>query len=342
MGCLGTLIVMAIIMAILEAIASVFSIIVIIFVFIIFAIGIAKLKPIEKYKIYRFKKFEERYYASEEFVSIRKKVNKYVENCNELNKHIKKLKKTHLGIRQVDYGKASYYDNSDYNYSRPEFEKHSQAINVYNCSRNICDSARIKPFKYICKYFEIYPTEKTLSEFENLLNNFEAAINGMKILQIEKTKILSGIENEIPKKIKENGYYRFQLEIGFEDIEIEKIDFPKYKFQYISSGGYAHTECEVVMDIQNLNKFISYLSEKIKFKNSVAGQRALMTSSLRRKILNRDNYTCQKCGNSTFKEPNLLLEIDHKVPLSKGGMTTENNLQVLCWRCNRSKGAKIE
>lgn len=66
-----------------------------------------------------------------------------------------------------------------------------------------------------------------------------------------------------------------------------------------------------------------------------------MTSALKRKILNRDNYTCQKCGNSIRKEPNLLLEIDHIKPLSKGGVTTEENLQVLCWRCNRSKGNKI-
>ena len=66
-----------------------------------------------------------------------------------------------------------------------------------------------------------------------------------------------------------------------------------------------------------------------------------MTSSLRRKILDRDNFTCQLCGNSNKSEPNLLLEIDHIIPLAKGGITTEDNLQVLCWKCNRSKGAKI-
>ncbi|WP_411815422.1 HNH endonuclease [Kurthia gibsonii] len=39
--------------------------------------------------------------------------------------------------------------------------------------------------------------------------------------------------------------------------------------------------------------------------------------------------------------PNLLLEIDHIIPISKGGMSSEDNLQTLCWKCNRSKGAKI-
>ena len=37
----------------------------------------------------------------------------------------------------------------------------------------------------------------------------------------------------------------------------------------------------------------------------------------------------------------LLLEIDHIVPIVKGGLTTEDNLQTSCWKCNRSKGSKL-
>ena len=58
-------------------------------------------------------------------------------------------------------------------------------------------------------------------------------------------------------------------------------------------------------------------------------------------IKNRDNFTCCSCGNSIYDEPNLLLEIDHIIPVSKGGYTTEENLQTLCWKCNRSKGNKF-
>ena len=46
-----------------------------------------------------------------------------------------------------------------------------------------------------------------------------------------------------------------------------------------------------------------------------------MTQDLREAIKKRDNYTCCKCGNSVFKEPNLLLEVDHIIPVSKGGLT---------------------
>lgn len=66
-----------------------------------------------------------------------------------------------------------------------------------------------------------------------------------------------------------------------------------------------------------------------------------MTSSLREKIKGRDSYTCKYCSLSVRDEKNLLLEIDHVIPLSKGGITSEDNLQTLCWKCNRSKGSKV-
>ena len=70
-------------------------------------------------------------------------------------------------------------------------------------------------------------------------------------------------------------------------------------------------------------------------------QRSLMTGKLRLFIMERDDYTCKYCNNSTKKEPNLLLEIDHIIPVSKGGCTVEDNLQTLCWRCNRKKSNKL-
>ena len=66
-----------------------------------------------------------------------------------------------------------------------------------------------------------------------------------------------------------------------------------------------------------------------------------MTNKLREFIKERDNFTCCNCGNSIHIEPNLLLEIDHIIPVSKGGYTVEENLQTLCWKCNRSKSNKI-
>lgn len=288
-----------------------------------------------------WKIYESVYYKSASFLEIKNKINAYINDCNKLNRHIEELKDTSLLSNKVDYGNASYQDSSKWNYQRKHLKDQKYEPNVHNCSRTVCDNARKKPFEYICKYFGIKANEETLSEFENILNNFEAAEEGKKHLQDEKQKILDNIRNDIPFFIKNFSKNKLEKKLGFEQIDMSTAYFPKYVFQYVSSGGNAATQCDIVMNIDNLNKFILYLSEKIKFNKSVAGQRALMTSKLRQKIKERDGFTCKKCGASVQKEPNLLLEIDHIIPVSKGGLTVEENLQTLCWRCNRRKGARL-
>jgi len=66
-----------------------------------------------------------------------------------------------------------------------------------------------------------------------------------------------------------------------------------------------------------------------------------MTSRLRNSIKARDNHTCRNCSVSLVAEPRLLLEVDHIIPVSKGGLSTPDNLQTLCWKCNRSKSNKV-
>ncbi len=49
-------------------------------------------------------------------------------------------------------------------------------------------------------------------------------------------------------------------------------------------------------------------------------------------ILQRDGYKCQWCGRG--KEDGVELQIDHIIPLDKGGKNTIDNAQILCSRCN--------
>lgn len=285
--------------------------------------------------------YKKHYYKSEDFAKIKQRINIYVNDCNELNKHIEELKDISLISNKTDYGDASYQDASSWNYKRKHLKNKKYAPNIHSCSRTVCSNAQKKPFEYICKYFGIKADEETLSNFETILNNFEAAEEGKSHLIEEKNKILKSIENDAPALIRIFDKKGFAKNLGFEEIDMSTLYFPKYVFEYTSSGGNASTRCDIVMDIENLNKFIIFLSDKIKFNQSVAGQRALMTSKLRQHIKERDNFTCKQCGISIEQEPHLLLEIDHIIPVSKGGLTTEDNLQTLCWKCNRSKGAIV-
>ena len=51
-------------------------------------------------------------------------------------------------------------------------------------------------------------------------------------------------------------------------------------------------------------------------------------------VLKRDGFTCRYCGRST---PDVVLEIDHIVPVFDGGSDDPINLAVSCWECNRGK-----
>ncbi len=284
--------------------------------------------------------FEKIYFCSKPFLRIKESIKSYAEDCNELNNHIEDLKSWEISGSTTDYGVAQYIDNSKYSYRRSELNKNQNAKNIYNCSLCVCKNAQQQPFKYICKYFGIKPNEETLEKFECMLNHFAAAEQGKELLQKERDRIVASVSNKIPFVIRKFRPKKLMHKLGFKEIDLSQVYFPRYKFLYISAGGNSSMECNVIMDIDNINRFVLYLSDIVKFKKSAAGQRALMTSSLREKIKKRDNYTCQICGLSIFQEPNLLLEIDHIIPIAKHGLTVEDNLQTLCWRCNRKKGKK--
>ncbi len=282
------------------------------------------------------------YFNSNKFLDIKDSIAQFTKNCNELNNHINELKSSFVDISTYDYGAGELNDNSNYNYKRKEWENNIKNHQTFNCSSTVLKSASNQPIKYLCKYFNIETNESTFANFENVLNNFAAAEQGKTLLKNERDLILNNISGSIPKLILYFSKNKLVQKLGFEDFDFSDLYFPVYTFQYVSAGGNSSSKFDIRLNIGNLEKLISYLNDLIKFRKSAEGQRALMTSALREKIKTRDNFACRKCSLSIKDERNLLLEIDHIIPVSKGGITSDDNLQTLCWRCNRTKGSKIE
>jgi 5-methylcytosine-specific restriction protein A len=69
--------------------------------------------------------------------------------------------------------------------------------------------------------------------------------------------------------------------------------------------------------------------------------RERIPTSVRRKVYERDSYTCLLCGligeGETHSEKIKGFEIDHIKPAAAGGNANIDNLQVLCRKCNNSK-----
>lgn len=67
----------------------------------------------------------------------------------------------------------------------------------------------------------------------------------------------------------------------------------------------------------------------------VAPRREAIPRAVQREVWQRDGGKCVDC------ETKALLCFDHIVPFSKGGSNTVRNLQLLCEKCNLSKGNRI-
>lgn len=62
-------------------------------------------------------------------------------------------------------------------------------------------------------------------------------------------------------------------------------------------------------------------------------------TNIRRMVIDRDGLRCVFCGVDLEQHE---VQLDHVVPESRGGLTSYNNLQVTCKKCNTEKGVLSE
>jgi len=62
--------------------------------------------------------------------------------------------------------------------------------------------------------------------------------------------------------------------------------------------------------------------------------------SLRQRFaaLQRCGFACAYCGR---RPPEVVLHVDHRVPLARGGTSADENLVAACAECNLGKGARM-
>lgn len=70
-------------------------------------------------------------------------------------------------------------------------------------------------------------------------------------------------------------------------------------------------------------------------RRHIQREREKITPQIRFSILTRDGFRCRCCGISAA---DALMQVDHIIPVTKGGLSTPDNLQALCSLCNFGKG----
>lgn len=279
------------------------------------------------------------YYNSPEFEKIKNTCDSLMASQKEFNEYINEKAQSISKLFGSRIIRNETETADEYNYVRP----YKKSITPFTAevSASVFASAENDPMKYIIKNFypnkELYPEQ--IQKLQLLVEEIETLREAKQIIDNYKKDYQQYI-TDVPKYVMDNDEDGFYSRLGFANIS-ESVLTVQYKFSYTSGGGMAQRSFTVPMTEENIVELINLLQGKLTEKAFAKEQRSLMTSKLRQHIKERDNFTCKFCENSTFKEPNLLLEIDHIIPVSKGGCTVEDNLQTLCWKCNRQKSSKI-
>ncbi|MFQ8696546.1 MAG: HNH endonuclease [Alitiscatomonas sp.] len=279
------------------------------------------------------------YYESPDFLKIKETCKVLMNSQREFNEYINDKVQSISRLFGTRVVRNETINEDEYNYIRP-YKKTITPFTV-EVSATVFASAENNPMEYIVKYF--YPNKKSYPEqiqnLYRLVEELETLRDAKQIIENYKAEYQQYLGG-VPDFIMENDKAGFYSRLGFATVD-ESVLTVEYKFSYTSGGGMARRSFTVPMTEENISELIKVLESKLTASAFAKEQRILMTKKLRDLIKRRDNFTCCNCGNSTYVEPNLLLEIDHIIPVAKGGRTVEENLQTLCWKCNRAKGAKI-
>lgn len=208
----------------------------------------------------------------------------------------------------------------------------------YSCSSSVVSNASNNIIKYLIKYASIDHNEYCLSRIDfcsNWIQYYDITAADMHVLS-------RTIADNLPVFIRLFTSSR-KLPYSVCDVsyKLTNVKKPVFIFSYVSPAGKSGRSCEIEISSDILMGIRSEIYAKVSKSGHSKAQRSAMTNDLREAIKKRNNYTCCSCGNSVFSEPNLLLEVDHIIPIAKGGKTEASNLQTLCWRCNRFKRDKL-
>lgn len=279
------------------------------------------------------------YYESPDFLKIKETCGALMSSQREFNEYIAEKVQSISRLFGTRVVRNETTNVDKYNYVRP----YKKTITPFTAevSSAVYASAENNPIEYIVKKF--YPNKNAYPEqiqkLYHLVEELETLRDAKQIIENYKGEYQQYL-GDVPAYVMENDEAGFYSRLGFTNID-ESVLTVEYKFSYTSGGGMAQRFFPVPMTEETIGELIKTLESKLTASAFAKEQRNLMTKKLREFIKSRDNFTCCNCGNSTHKEPNLLLEIDHIIPVAKGGQTVKENLQTLCWKCNRAKSDKI-
>ena len=192
-------------------------------------------------------------------------------------------------------------------------------------------------------YQLVYQRKKVISAMEDTLDNNSLFMEYMK--EVLATGDLGRWDTEKPLKNRKR-LIKYEKKAFAQNTQFPTIQFTiTVTLELTNINGYYMRSKENVFSPEEIEAVINKLSQrrgnfyldKDVWQSICRVERGKVSNRMRFAIYKRDGYHCRNCGRYTND-----LEIDHIVPISKGGKSTFDNLQTLCHSCNVKKGSNIE
>lgn len=189
-------------------------------------------------------------------------------------------------------------------------EEFNKALNEWS---NKWTSKRVKKVCKPCWELHYCPYGPLVEDFPLLPLTQEEALEHNNFLKIQLEK---GVYNKNRRKKRE-----IVQEVNDFDINDYPKKHPKKESeQFCSIFGHL---CPVFL-----------VSEPFTETNKIREVSRYIPREVMLKVVRRDDSTCQICGKHLLDSQ---IQFDHKIPVSKGGPSTESNIQVTCLECNLDK-----
>lgn len=182
------------------------------------------------------------------------------------------------------------------------------------------------------------------NDIKGLRTDIENSIYNISLLDEYEKNVAKILEQESINNTK----YSDKKYKRIENIVLDKVIYTKKDFlirvslelYYRSNGGRVNESRNGFRNYEELLELYKEWENGNKYEVTKRQERKIMNDDIRYNVLKRDNFTCQKCGITS--KDGAKLEVDHIIPVSKGGKTVMSNLQTLCDRCNSGKSDKTK
>ena len=231
-----------------------------------------------------------------------------------------------IAIKQLDVINSGYkFNNIVLHDMRNSYDNE----NYYN---------NISPEDYLI-YYLVYMQNKIIKQIENARGN-RIMFDKYKEEVADKCKLGFFDVDELPAKKErllkiEKSLFESKMKspiVGYSVGVYLKLTNINGDYITSKSNRFSMSElCELIDRVNDKNG--DFYNDKEIWESICRVERGKVSKKLRFAIYERDGWRCRKCGRRTDD-----LEIDHIIPIAKGGKTVPDNLQTLCRRCNKEKG----